>query len=133
MKKGLKVTGIVVSGLLVFGAGSFVGASSDWKTTAINNSYSEMLDVASNKTNQLTVNVSGDIDGKIQTEINGTVEENKAELERLLQEYYQMKLNGLTQTQEFADLETQIETIRNNILVSYKQQIDQAFANNGVQ
>jgi hypothetical protein len=129
MMKNLKKIGIGLGVLGVFALGNITGASSDWQTNAINNAYSELLGTASETTTELTSDVATDIDTKIQSEIQGTVDEQQAELQRLLDQYYQMKLNGLTSTPEFLEIESQIEQIKENVLASYKQQIDEAFAN----
>lgn len=132
MKKGLKVTGLALGILSVATIGGYFGASAttgNWKTDVINDSYSGFLDVASSKVNSLTQDIDGDIDKKVQSEIGSTVDNQEKELQRLLDEYYQLKLDGFADTDEFKELEEKIKTIRQNVYESYKKQIDDAFAN----
>jgi hypothetical protein len=130
MLKNVKKKVVIGLGILgVFALGNITGATSDWQTNAINNAYSELLGTASQTTTELTSDVATDINTKIQTEIQGTVDEQQAELQRLLDQYYQMKINGLTSSPEFLQIESQIEQIKANVLEAYKKQIDEAFAN----
>jgi hypothetical protein len=127
-KKAWKLTGIVLGTGLVFSAGALTEATTDWVTNALNSSYSRFLDTASGTTNDIVTNADQEINTKIQTEIENTVVANEDELKRMLEEYYQMKLNGLTESEDFKSLEAQLEQIRNNVFESYKLQIDEAFA-----
>lgn len=128
MKKSLKYTGVALGVAALFTTGTVVGATTDWKTGVINSAYSGFLDVASSKTNELTNDVDGDINKKVQNEIKGSVEENEAELQKLLDQYYQLKLEGFANTEEYRALEKQITDIRQNVYESYKKRIDDAFA-----
>ncbi|MED1863347.1 hypothetical protein P4V41_07745 [Fictibacillus nanhaiensis] len=127
MKKSVKYTAVGLTVLALFGTGTFVGANTDWKSKVINDSYSGFLDTASDKTDELTSDVSGDINEKVQSEISGTVDKQHEELERLLDEYYKLKLAGYTNSEEYKQLEQQIITIRTNVYESYKKRIDEAF------
>lgn len=128
MKKSLKITGLVLGLGVVFGVGSIAGASNlSWKDNTINDAYSGFLDVASSKVSDLTGNVDADINKAVQNQISGTVEQQEKELQKLLEEYYQMKLNNMTETQAFKELEAQIIEIRKSVAEAYKKQIDDAF------
>jgi hypothetical protein len=129
MKKKLSIIG---AGVLVLGgvffAGSIIGkAGTDWETNAINNSYSELLQTANSTKNDLVSNIDSDVNTKINTAIASDVDTQQAELERLMKEYYSMKLNNLTNTPEFLSLEQKIKDIQASVLASFKQQIDQEF------
>lgn len=131
MKKVTKA-GLIVAGLgLVFVAGSFTGkntgANGDWVTTGINNAYSELITTANEVSNALTSNVEDDANAKVQAEIQQSVDEKQAELEKLLEEYYQMKLDGLTETEQFLQLESQVAAIQQDLLNTFKQRIDEEF------
>lgn len=130
-KAAIKVAGSVLVVGAVFAAGTFTGASTDWKTTAINNAYSELLDTGNNKTEVLVDKSATDINNTINTAISDNVDAQQVELQKLLDQYYKMKLEGLTLTPEFKALEAQIETIKANVLANFKKQIDEAFVSQG--
>lgn len=127
MKKSVKIAGIVLGVGVVFFSGGIVGANMDWKTKAINDSYSKFLDTASIKVGELVGNVDKDLDLKVQSKVDGIVSENEEELERLLEEYYQMRLESIATTEEIEELELQIEEVRNTVVESYKKRINEAF------
>jgi hypothetical protein len=127
MKKSVKYTAVGLGIIALFGTGTFVGAGLDWKSNAINSAYNELLETANTTNDELTSDVSGDINKQVETQIADTVEQQQLELERLLEEYYKLKLEGYTTSEEFLSLEEQIKTIRENVLESYKQRIDEAF------
>lgn len=131
MNKTLKVSGIVVGILGVFAAGSFVGASTDWKTNAINSAYNSILGTGHEVNNEIVADAPTDINNAIQTEIASTVESKEDELKRLLEQYYQMKLDGLTETAEFKSLENTINEIMLNVAAKFKEDIDKAFEEAG--
>jgi hypothetical protein len=131
MKKKLLIIGgaILVAGG-IFAAGSITGkAGSSWTTTAENNAYSELLSTANSTKNELVSDIDLDVNEKVNAAIGSTVDEQQAELERLMKEYYQMKLDGLTNTPEFLALEQRIKDIQQSVLATFKQQIDQEFTN----
>jgi hypothetical protein len=127
MKKTVKYTAVGLGIIALFGTGTFVGAGVDWKSTAINSAYNDLLATANTTNTELTADVSGDINKQVETQIADTVEQQQLELERLLEEYYKMKLEGYTTSEEFLELEQQIITIRENVLDSFKKRIDEAF------
>lgn len=55
------------------------------------------------------------------------IQAQQDELQRLLEEYYQMKVDGLESTAEYKELENQIEIIKQDVLTRYKSEIDSAF------
>jgi uncharacterized membrane-anchored protein YjiN (DUF445 family) len=132
-KKIVKVSGVVLTGALIFGGGFFgqqiyTKATTDWQTDAINTANSELGSAAYTKKNELINNASADINAKVQDQISQDVEDQKAELQKLLDEYYQMKINNLTSTPEFLSLQQKIKEIQASILSRYETEIDQVFA-----
>lgn len=120
----------------VFGMAAIVSATTyftvqattgDWKTDAVNDSYSRMIDVANNTKNELTKDVNGDIAKSIQTNVEKTIEEQEKELKDLLEQYYQMKLDGVVNTEEYKRVENQIKQIKEDLVVTYKKRIDDEF------
>lgn len=130
MKKILIIGGALLVAGGVFAAGSITGkAGSTWATSAENTAYSELLGTGNSTKDELVSGINSDVNTKINTAIQGTVDEQQLELERLMKEYYQMKLDGLTLTPEFLALEDKINQIQQNVLASFKTQIDQEFTN----
>lgn len=101
--------------------------SGDWKTDSVNNSYSSMIDVANNTKNELTKDIDGDITKTIKVNVNDTIEQQEKELKRLLEEHYQMKLQGVVNTEEYKKVENQIIQIRKDLVDTYKKRIDDEF------
>jgi hypothetical protein len=134
MKKSIKILlgttlalGVFTTGF--FGKEIYTHASGDWSTNAENTAYSELIGTANTTKNDLVSNIDSDVSNKINTAIAGTVDEQQAELQKLLDQYYQMKLNGLTSTPEYLALDKKIKDIQASVLAAFKQQIDQEFAN----
>lgn len=126
MKKVIKLAGIAVGIGLVFIAGVASGDGLTWKQHAVNNAHNKYVDTAGATTEALTTDVQADITTAIDTKLTVTVEDNQAELQRLLEEYYQMQINELTNTEEFILLEAEIERIMEIVLKDYKVHIDSA-------
>jgi hypothetical protein len=132
-KKVLKVSGLVLAGALVFGGGFFgrdivTHATDDWQTNAINNANSTLGAAGYDKKNALINGATADISNKTQQDLGAEVDQQKADLEKLLDEYYQMKLNGLEGTQAYKDIESQIAAIKESIYQRYTAEIDKVFA-----
>jgi peptidoglycan hydrolase CwlO-like protein len=132
-KKALKVSGLVLTGALVFGSGFFgkeivTKATTDWKTDAVNTANSDLGAAGYQKKNALIDSASTDINSKVQQDIGTEVDQQKADLEKLLDQYYQMKLDGLENTQAYKDLEAQIAAIKQSVYDRYTKEIDQVFA-----
>jgi hypothetical protein len=134
MKKTVKIALGATLTLGVFSAGLLskdivTKASSDWASTAQNIAYSDLLGTANSTKNDLVSNIGADINNKINTAIQGTVDQQQADLERLMKEYYNIRLNGMTDTPEFKTLEQKIKDLQASVLTAFKTQIDQEFAN----
>ncbi|MDT0160417.1 hypothetical protein [Bacillus sp. AG4(2022)] len=135
MKKSMKLVtvaaGVIVfTGLAAF-SGQFMGvtgASGDWQTNAINTANAEIGEAGYEKKEQLLKDANSDINEKIQSELSGTVDAKQKELESLLEQYYQMKLDGMTETEAFKEVERQIEVILQGSYERFKVEIDALFA-----
>jgi hypothetical protein len=133
LKKVTKVAIISALGLGVFASGFFgkdivSHAGTSWSTTAENTAYSELLSTANSTKNDLVSNIDTDVNTTVNNAIQGTVDEQQAELKKLMEQYYQMKLDGLTNTPEYLALEQKIKDIQQSVLDSFKKQIDAEFA-----
>jgi uncharacterized protein YecA (UPF0149 family) len=128
MKKSVKVAAVILGIGVVFAVGNLSGnASLDWKQNAMNLAHNELLDVRDEVVKNTVNNTATDINVTIQEGVSGTVDENASELERLMKEYYRMKLEGLTDTPEFRDLEDKINIIMMNVYGGFKTEVDNAF------
>jgi hypothetical protein len=131
MKKFAKIgLGVLATGV-VFGAGllasDYTKATTDWKTNAINQANSSMGESAYNEKSKLISGADADIQSTVIEKLS--IEDRQKELQRLLDEYYDLKIQGLTGSQSFKDLEAQINAIQSDILTRYKKEIDQVFVN----
>jgi DNA-binding ferritin-like protein (Dps family) len=132
MKKTVKVAAVILGLGVVFAAGTFTGnASLNWKQNAENRAFNELLEVRNETQAEILDDTATDITTTIDNGITDTVDTTADELKRLMEEYYRMKLEGLTDSPEFKDLEARIETLMNNIYGSYKTEVDKVFTEVG--
>lgn len=122
IKKVAIMTGVLGATIL---GGFYTGANVDWQTEVVNDASAKIGKAGFDKKEELLNNNS--IGDQMKSVLAPTIEEEQKELERLLEEYYQMKIQGLTDTPEFLALEKQIEQIRLSVLNRYKKEIDAAF------
>ncbi|WP_226087488.1 hypothetical protein [Mesobacillus sp. S13] len=127
MKKTGKIAGVILGVGIVFAAGTFTGATTDWFSNAVNTANSTIGKAGFDKKTELIANSDADINVKIVQEIGVKIDAEEVELQALLDEYYQMRLDGLTESQRYQDLEAQIDAITNNVYERYKQEIDAVF------
>lgn len=114
--------GLVVGGLFV---GDKYGASNSWGIDIINQAGVDLNSTAKDKTGELLK--SNSISDQMRSILSPEIEAQQAELERLLEEYYQLKIQGLTGTAEFKDIQLKIQQTRTTMLNRYKKEIDAAF------
>ena len=131
MKKFKKIAIITALALGVSAGALFtgvkIGASNiNWVDQIIRQANSGMAQTAANKTEQLLADDS--ISGQMKIMLDPEIEAQEKELERLLEEYYRMKLDGLTDTDEFKAVQDRIGQIKQTTLEYYKKEIDAAFA-----
>jgi hypothetical protein len=127
-KKVLKIIGGVLIASLIFGVGNFTGASTDWQTTSFLKANDIISGAGFDKKEEIAGNAQADILKKIDSEIGETIETESAELQRLLDQYYKMKLENLDQSPEFLALEKRIAEITDGAYARFKAEIDALFA-----
>ena len=122
---GLLTIILSLSVLLLITNTNIVGAASGWKDSIINKAN---MDIAI--TGQETVDelLAQEIKNTSEDDIQKFIDEQEALLEQLLREYYDAKLNGLSNGVDISSLKKQIDNIRANLLIEYKRQIDEEFA-----
>ena len=127
----LKVTLLVLSLAAILGLcvvfvpeSSEVEAGSNWYNETLNTAYSDMLDVARLTNDDLA---QKDIDSEIKSTFDSKIKKEEELLAQMLEEYYQLQLNNLTETDRYKELTVQIEGLKTQIFNSYKAEIDEMF------
>lgn len=125
-KKKVALTAALVFVLLFGGlfVGSKIGANSSW-TSEIATFANQQINAAGFAKKEELKN--SDITESMKVMLDPKIAEEQAELERLLEEYYKMKLAGLESSPEFKKLESDIEVIRKNSYNRYIKEIDLLF------
>lgn len=126
-KKKVAITVVLVFVLLFGGlfVGSKIGANSSW-TSEIATLANQKINAAGFAKKEELKN--SDITEQMKMMLDPKIAEEQAELERLLEEYYQMKLAGMESSPEFKKLEADIEKIRLNSFNRYKAELDLLFS-----
>jgi molecular chaperone GrpE (heat shock protein) len=123
------VTGI---GLVsIFAVGTYTGANSSWFTTAINDANSKISQAGWDKKEEIIIKSPEDINKKVQELTGAEIDTKSAELQKMLEDYYQLRLSGLENSPEYLELEKQIEEIKNFSYERFKAEIDAIFDNTG--
>lgn len=129
MKKFInkKIVVTTLALVTVFGAGTFVGASSDWKGNAIGKAQSELLDAGNVKRQELLQ----DIDTKIQERVEENLVKDIAEGEDVvlagIEAYFNDKLNNIANTPDYQEVQTEIDKIAIWVIEQQMYHIDKAF------
>lgn len=118
---GLFALVLVLGGLLV---GSKYGASTSWTNEVASQANIDLGKAGYAKKEEI---LARDITADMADVLDPKIAEEQAILESLLDEYYQMKIDGLVGTADYAALEVEIERIRNSILARYQVEIDAMF------
>ena len=126
MKKSIKA--IIGAGVLV---GAFVtgniasGAQISW-TTSVENEASKRISETGYDTKEELLNEAGSLPEVMVEKADPYIEDYEKELEKMLEEYYKMKVDGLVETEEFKNLEKRMDEIKTTIFNRYKKDIDAA-------
>ena len=103
-------------------------AGVDVSSTVINQVNSEIGSVGFKKKEELAKqDATALASQKAREELDPFIKEQQAELERLLEEYYDAKLNSLLTEAELESLKQRIVTIRESIYTRYTADIDKLF------
>ncbi|RKJ30111.1 hypothetical protein D7X33_41845, partial [Butyricicoccus sp. 1XD8-22] len=121
----LKVTLFVAAIVLILGTSLFfVGnaySNSDWTNEVITEATSELTSAGHSKKNELA---NTDTSEMMKESLEQFIAEQEAELERLLEEYYYLKLQNLENTPEYENVKNKIIQIRDTVYNRYKLDID---------
>lgn len=125
-KKRVALTVVIAVVLLIGGmfVGTKMGANSNWTN--------EVATIANQQINAAGFAKKEELKNRGLTDsmkmlLDPKIAEEQAELERLLEEYYRLKLSGMENTPEFEQLEKDIEKIRVNSFNRYAKEIDALF------
>jgi hypothetical protein len=129
MNKNTKKIAIVsLIGVSVFLVGSIVGATgADWFTKMSVDASKEIQSAGNSKTVELVTDVDTKIQEKVKEKIDPIIEAKKANIQVELQKYFDEKLNGLTDSDEYNAIAAELDRIEGVLLDQYKRQIDNAF------
>lgn len=126
-KKKVALTVVLVFVLLFGGlfVGSKIGANSSW-TSEIATLANQKINAAGFAKKEELKN--SDITGQMKLMLDPKIAEEQAELEKMLEEYYRMKLEGMEGSPEYVQLEKDIEKIKLNSYNRYIKEIDSLFS-----
>jgi hypothetical protein len=136
MKKPVKVAAVILGVGVAFVLGTqgktiITNASLDWSSNAQNRAYNELLSTKNQVASDLLTDTSTDITNTLSSEVDSQVDTNADELRRLMDEYYRLRLEGLSDTPQFRELEQKINQIMMSLYGSFKTEVDNAFKDVG--
>lgn len=115
------VLAILIGGLFI---GTKIGASTGWSNELASLANKELGATGFEKKEEILGN---DITAEMKEVLDPKINSEQDALEKLLEDYYQMKLAGLQDTVEYKALELQIENLKLTIFNRYKADIDTMF------
>lgn len=118
------VVGIVLVGGGVFFGSTQSGASSSWINELTSKANADLGKAGFTKKEEI---LDKDLTAEMAAVLDPKIAEEEAELEAMLDQYYQMKLDGLAEGEDFKQLEAKIETLKTSIFNRYKVEIDAMF------
>lgn len=127
MKKKVAILVVAIVAAFLIGGifiGSQIGASSGWSNELTSEVNKQLGAVGFEKKEEI---LQSDITAEMKEVLDPKIAEEEAALKKMLEEYYELKLQGLENSPEFAELEKKIEQIRLSIFNRYKVEIDSMF------
>lgn len=133
LKRVLGMTGLVLAlgGVAVvgnIGGNSSASADESWLSEQVAENNRAIAGAGYNKKEEIKSNAEEDIKETINGKLSPELEQAQLDLEKMLDEYYQLKLDGLTESDQYKYLEQKIQETQASILDRYKQEIDSIFA-----
>lgn len=124
-----KVVALAAAGIVLLGGGLLIGstqtgASSSWINELTSKANTELGQAGYAKKEEI---LDKDLTTEMAKVLDPKIAEEEAELEKMLQEYYELKLSGLSEGAEFKALETKIENLKVSIFNRYRGEIDAMF------
>lgn len=119
----------ILSAVILFGAGRFVGAQSEsWQTKLSVDAASTIDQAGKAKVDELTANLQDNISSQVMAKADPLIEAKKQDLTDAIQAYFDSKVSTITDSQQYTDAVADLDRIETNELANYKTQIDKAFA-----
>lgn len=106
-------------------------ASGTWVNDQLATNNKSIAGAGYEKKEELIQSSDEDIKNTINGKLDGKVKTAEEELQEMLEQYYQMKLDGLESSAEFKYLEQQIAITKKSIYDRYVKEVDAIFAGNG--
>lgn len=136
MEIGLKrkliagITIVTLVGIATLGqvGGNKAEADGTWVNDQLAENNAAIAGAGYEKKEEIKQNANGDIKDTINGKLEPKVKTAEEELQEMLDEYYRLKLEGMTESPEYKYLEEQIEKTKLSILDRYKKEIDTIFA-----
>lgn len=124
MRKSIKVTGIALVLGVVFTLGTYTGASTDWKIEVTSDADRRIAAAGYHKKEEL---VNSDVATEIKLKLDPKIKQYEDEVAKLLEDYFQLKLQGILDSPEGVAIEEQMASTKQAIYDRYKQEIDAMF------
>lgn len=120
----LATTLVLILGVSTLFISTSTNANNDWTVQVLSNASSEIGATGYHlkeeiKTRSIAVEMGKTLDP--------VIEEQQAELERLLEEYYQLKLKNLLSSEQAIAIQSRIVEIRTDVYNRYTKEIDLLF------
>ena len=121
--------------VLVLGGALAVGLSFNTIVEAGNNIY-EQIKINANeeigkagydKKQELVGNINASVEGAVQGKIDPKINESKENVENELDAYFNKKIEGITETENYKKTEGEIKVIESSVTKRFKGEIDKAF------
>lgn len=124
VKTGILLTGITLGGI---GFGAYTQAEGNLFGKIINGVNAEIGKAGYDKKEELIGDVEGSVQGAVEGKLEPKVEGSKDAVVSELQQYFDQKVDGITETDGYKNTEKQIKVIEDDVTKRYKKEIDQAF------
>jgi len=124
MKKAIKFTLITVILGAMFGLGTYAGANNTWQAEVINEANSRIGSAGYHKRDEI---VEYNIGDQMKQALDPKIKQYEDELAQMLEEYYQLKIQGIIDGEEITSLEIQMEAKKQEIFERYSADIDAMF------
>ncbi|MEI2465135.1 hypothetical protein [Niallia taxi] len=125
----LTLAGVAVVGQV--GGNSEAEASGTWVNDQLAANNKTIANAGYEKKEEIIKSSDEDIKNTINGKLDGKVKTAEEELQEMLDQYYQMKLDGLEDSEEYKYLEQQIAITKKSIYDRYVKEVDAIFAGKG--
>ncbi len=125
-KQLAKLGGIVTVLVIVFSAGSYASASSDWVNGLLFDKSEELREKADEKVEELRKKSENGAKGTITEQVDELFAEKEKEVTKALEDYYDEKAAEMADS-KMSDVKVQANEIESAVVDQYKEEIDKIF------